>query len=105
MRQSGRGILLDEVFGRGQLAEDVIGNRRAHPRDHLPGVAGTSINLSTKKLWCRIAYCIGGLDITLLNAFIITVSAGQNQMLPNTMPRTRSARSTATAMLIGPPQS
>ncbi|CFS00787.1 Uncharacterised protein [Mycobacterium tuberculosis] len=53
----------------------------------------------------KIAYCTGGLDITLLKAFIASVSAGQNHVLPNTTPRTRSARSTATAMLIGPPQS
>ena len=52
-----------------------------------------------------MAHCIGGLDITVLNIFVVNVSAGQNQVLPNTTPRTRSARSTATDVLIGPPQS
>lgn len=48
---------------------------------------------------------MGALDITLLNTFGRSPSAGQNQVLPKMTPRTRSARATSTARLIGPPQS
>jgi hypothetical protein len=63
------------------------------------------ISFSTKKFRRRIAHCIGGLPMILLNALVGKSAVGQNQMLPSTTPRTRSARATSTAMLIGPPQS
>jgi hypothetical protein len=40
-----------------------------------------------------------------LKAFMLSDSAGQNQVLPSTTPRTPSARSTQTAIPMGPPQS
>jgi GH15 family glucan-1,4-alpha-glucosidase len=57
-----------------------------------------------KRSYVRVR-CIRRVDITRLKSFIIGLSAGQNQVLPSTTPRTRSARTQSTAMLIGPPQS
>src|SRR6266545_7016440 len=60
---------------------------------------------STNRFRFKMAHCRGGLLITRLKIWSKGRSAGQNHVFMNTRPCNRSARSAATHVPIGPPQS